>query len=116
MDEFILDILPDDARHFVAIELDDGVLDLDLLEGGRGGRHSSAGLGLLLESWEGLTGEGGGVGGAECGTEAARQRGECCVHGGRWGWRWLCWIGMEGGFGRSGLLEEGSVWQIGGAR
>ena len=29
VDELVLDVLPDDAGHFVAVELDDGVLDLD---------------------------------------------------------------------------------------
>ncbi len=33
VDEFILNILPDDPRHLVAVELHYGVLDLDLLEG-----------------------------------------------------------------------------------
>jgi hypothetical protein len=32
--EAVFDLLPNDARHFVAVELDDGVLDLDLLDGG----------------------------------------------------------------------------------
>jgi hypothetical protein len=29
MDQFILDQLPNDASHLVAVELDDGVLDLN---------------------------------------------------------------------------------------
>jgi hypothetical protein len=37
VDEAVLDLLPDDARHLIAVELDDGVLDLDLLDAGR--RH-----------------------------------------------------------------------------
>ena len=32
VDELLLDVLPDDAGHLIAIELDDGVLDLNLLE------------------------------------------------------------------------------------
>src|SRR5581483_169346 len=31
-DQLVLDELPDDARHLVAVELDDGVLDLDLFQ------------------------------------------------------------------------------------
>ena len=37
VDEAVLDLLPDDAGHLVAVQLDDGVLDLDLLDAG--GRH-----------------------------------------------------------------------------
>lgn len=33
-DEPVLDVLPDDARHLVAVQLDHRVLDLDLVEGG----------------------------------------------------------------------------------
>lgn len=33
-DELVLDALPDDAGHLVAVKLDDGVLDLDLAAGG----------------------------------------------------------------------------------
>ena len=33
VDQAVLDELPDDARHLVTVELDDGVLDLDLLHG-----------------------------------------------------------------------------------
>ena len=33
MDQAVLDELPDDARHLVTVEFDDGVLDLDLLHG-----------------------------------------------------------------------------------
>ena len=29
-DQFVLDEMPDDARHFVPVELDDGVFDFDL--------------------------------------------------------------------------------------
>ncbi|WP_246718466.1 hypothetical protein [Rhizobium laguerreae] len=44
MDQLILDELPDDARHFIAVEIGDGIGDLDLvhvsasfeLEWGRG--------------------------------------------------------------------------------
>ena len=32
MNELVLDILPDDAGHLIAVKLDDGVLDLDLVE------------------------------------------------------------------------------------
>jgi hypothetical protein len=46
MDQLILDELPDDARHFIAVEVGDGICDLDLvhvsasfeLEWGRGSR------------------------------------------------------------------------------
>jgi hypothetical protein len=31
VDEFVLDILPDYPSHLISIELDDGILDLDLL-------------------------------------------------------------------------------------
>lgn len=31
--DLVLDVLPDDPRHLIAVQLDDGVLDLDLLEG-----------------------------------------------------------------------------------
>lgn len=34
VDELVLDVLPDDAGHFVAVELDERVLDLDLLDFG----------------------------------------------------------------------------------
>ena len=30
VDELVLDALPDDASHLIPVELDDGVLDLDL--------------------------------------------------------------------------------------
>lgn len=33
VDELVLDRLPDDTGHLIAIELDDGVLDLDLVNG-----------------------------------------------------------------------------------
>ena len=33
MDQLLLDELPDDARHLVAVHLDDGILDLDLGHG-----------------------------------------------------------------------------------
>ena len=33
VNELVLDALPDDAGHLVAVELDDGVLDLDLVDG-----------------------------------------------------------------------------------
>ena len=39
VDELFLDILPDNAGHFVTVELDDGVLDLDL---GDSGSHGAA--------------------------------------------------------------------------
>ena len=35
-DELVLDVLPDDAGHLIAVELDDGVLDLDLGSGRHG--------------------------------------------------------------------------------
>lgn len=34
VDELVLDILPDDAGHFISVELHDGVLDLDFTHGG----------------------------------------------------------------------------------
>ncbi|KAI6763787.1 hypothetical protein HG530_007576 [Fusarium avenaceum] len=34
VDELVLDDLPDDAGHLITVELDDGVLDLDLVGGG----------------------------------------------------------------------------------
>ena len=34
MDQLVLDELPDDASHLVAVHLDDGVLHLDLRHGG----------------------------------------------------------------------------------
>ena len=53
-DEPVLDELPDDAGHLIAVELDDGIVDLDLFHGqcgvgpstgvGRTGRESTAGL------------------------------------------------------------------------
>lgn len=60
MDELVLDVLPDDAGHLVAVELDDGVLDLDL----GSGRHGADGR-------EGLDGseDGGGSGSAGGQTE-----------------------------------------------
>jgi hypothetical protein len=39
VDELVLDVLPDDAGHLVAVQLDDGVLDLDL---GDLGSHGAA--------------------------------------------------------------------------
>lgn len=42
VDELRLDIVPDDAGHFVAIELDDGVLDFDLVDS-RHGTHETGG-------------------------------------------------------------------------
>lgn len=33
VDEFVLDVLPYDARHFISVELDNGILDFDLLRG-----------------------------------------------------------------------------------
>ena len=30
MDQLVLDQLPDDASHFVAVHFDDGICDLDL--------------------------------------------------------------------------------------
>ena len=42
-DQPILDELPDDPGHLVAVELDDGVLDLDLRHGGLPG---ATGVGL----------------------------------------------------------------------
>jgi hypothetical protein len=44
VDELVLDGLPDDARHLVAIELDDRVDDLDLVEAACG-RHPDGGAG-----------------------------------------------------------------------
>jgi hypothetical protein len=35
-DELLTDLLPDDAGHLVAVHLDDGVDDLDLVKGGSG--------------------------------------------------------------------------------
>lgn len=35
VNEFVLDILPDDAGHLIAVKLDDRILDLDLLYGAR---------------------------------------------------------------------------------
>ncbi|MGR3652184.1 MAG: hypothetical protein ACU0B5_10005, partial [Roseovarius sp.] len=37
-DEFLLDEIPDDAGHFVAVHFDDGVFDLDLGPGARAPR------------------------------------------------------------------------------
>lgn len=49
-DELILDDLPDDAGHLITVELDDGVLDLDLLVGS----HCADGEGRdSLDSTEG---------------------------------------------------------------
>ncbi|WP_245496888.1 hypothetical protein [Rhizobium leguminosarum] len=31
MDQLVLDKLPDDARHFIAVEIGDGIGDLDLV-------------------------------------------------------------------------------------
>ena len=46
VDEFLLDVLPDDACHFVAVKFDNGVSDLDFAMvaggGGGGGGHCSA--------------------------------------------------------------------------
>jgi len=39
VDELVLDVLPDNASHLVAIEFHDGILDFNLLE--RGGRHGA---------------------------------------------------------------------------
>ena len=35
MDELVADVMPDDPGHLVAVELDDGFLDLDPVHGGR---------------------------------------------------------------------------------
>jgi hypothetical protein len=48
VDELVLDVLPDDAGHLVAIELDDWVLDLDLLEVGHFSNSDEAGC----ERWD----------------------------------------------------------------
>jgi hypothetical protein len=41
VDEFVFDVLPDDAGHLVAVQLDDGVLDLDF--GDLGGHGAAVG-------------------------------------------------------------------------
>lgn len=43
-DELVLDVLPDDAGHLIAVQLDDGVLDLDLAF--RGGSHGADRVGV----------------------------------------------------------------------
>jgi hypothetical protein len=41
-DELVFDEVPDDARHLVTVELDDGVADLDLVQGALLGQVSGA--------------------------------------------------------------------------
>lgn len=43
VDELVLDALPDDTGHLITVELNDGVLDLDL-GGGRGSHCASVAL------------------------------------------------------------------------
>ena len=44
VDEFLFDVLPNYSRHFVAVELDDGVFDLDFSMPDRRGSHCPAEL------------------------------------------------------------------------
>src|SRR6185437_16666756 len=44
-DQLLADALPDDARHLVAVHLDDGILDLDLAHGTPGGSLEGMGGG-----------------------------------------------------------------------
>lgn len=46
IDELVLDGLPDDTGHLIAIELNDGVLDLDLGDSGSHGADGEGGDGL----------------------------------------------------------------------
>jgi hypothetical protein len=46
VDELVLDDLPDDAGHLITVELDDGVLDLDLVGGGSHCADGEGGDGL----------------------------------------------------------------------
>ncbi len=47
-DQLLADPLPDDAGHLVAVELDDGVLHLDLGHGGCALSCQEIGLGAVL--------------------------------------------------------------------
>lgn len=85
-DELLLDVLPDHTGHLIAVELDDGVLDLDL-GGGVGSHCATVELGIDKDR--------GGAGHGRRGTEAA---------GGR----------AEGGTRPNGRAEEGSTEGCGG--
>ena len=56
VDEFVFDVLPDDAGHFIAVELDEGGLYFDLLDGGHfaiclvGGGGEAGGWAVSSES------------------------------------------------------------------
>jgi hypothetical protein len=47
MNELVLDHLPDDPRHLVAVHFDDRVFDLDFLHGGSTGGGRKAPCGAL---------------------------------------------------------------------
>lgn len=92
VDEAVLDVLPDDARHLVAVKLHERVLDLDLAPGGG---HGAGARRLRLESAE----MGGGSGGA------AREAGG---GGGteEEGWR----VAAAGEEPRGSVHDDGRAW------
>lgn len=80
VDELVLDGLPDDTGHLVAVELDDGVLDLDL-----GGSHCAVGrerysLYSAKGVWEETTGTQSSSNGSSAGSGGEESGGEGGVH------------------------------------
>ena len=72
VDELVLDVLPDDAGHLVPVELDDGVLDLDLASDRHGSSCSVVGEAAVSVVGESVVGRVVVVGG--CGE----GRSGCC--------------------------------------
>jgi len=76
VDEFVFDVLPDDAGHFIAVKLDERVLDFDLLDAGHFAVCLIGGGG---DGGRGAAGGEAGAAGCGCGELVHTRREQCSL-------------------------------------